>query len=495
MFDLRNHDPQKPTSSAPKPHSGLKPKADTQSPVTIASWAQLSFVNFAQNFKSLVEKTRIHGPDWLKQSIRSGWTGFLSFFKGLSGNLLIITAGFVFVVEILIIIPSLATFQERWLIDRVRAGEIASIALEASPKKTVKRDISDKLLKSFGARYLAIQSAKSPDIILRADDNRRGFDTIDLRQSHKTLAHDLAYVLGPWETLFGAKSRQLYVIAQPRLSQNDVIAIGVDAEPLRQDLMTYLLSILRWTISISFVFGAVLFLLLSYFIVRPMQRLTHSITRFKADPEDINASPKLSGRRDEIGEIEVELNQMQNEVRHALKSQSRLAALGQAVSKINHDLRNMLTSAQMASDRLASSGDPVVAKALPRLERALDRALSLAQNVLNYGKSDETPARIQIIRLKPLADAAAEDAGLALTATTAQGGVDKVRFTFKAVRGFTLEADPEHLHRLLVNLMRNAKQAIEAQPNRKSVGRVTLTALKTTEDVILVVADNGPRDC
>jgi len=44
------------------------------------------------------------------------------------------------------------------------------------------------------------------------------------------------------------------------------------------------------------------------------------------------------------------------------------------VAKINHDLRNMLTSAQIASDRLAAIGDPKVAQALPRLERALDRA-------------------------------------------------------------------------------------------------------------------------
>ncbi len=52
---------------------------------------------------------------------------------------------------------------------------------------------------------------------------------------------------------------------------------------------------------------------------------------------------------------------MQADLRAALASRARLAALGEAVAKINHEMRNMLTSAQMASERLAASGDPVVA--------------------------------------------------------------------------------------------------------------------------------------
>jgi hypothetical protein len=35
------------------------------------------------------------------------------------------------------------------------------------------------------------------------------------------------------------------------------------------------------------------------------------------------------------------------------------------VAKINHDLKNMLTSAQIASERLAALKDPKVSQALP----------------------------------------------------------------------------------------------------------------------------------
>ena len=67
---------------------------------------------------------------------------------------------------------------------------------------------------------------------------------------------------------------------------------------------------------------------------------------------------------------------MQGEMRQALRF---AGATGRARRSGGQDpdttIKNMLTSAQMASDRLAMSGDPQVAKALPRLERALDRAL------------------------------------------------------------------------------------------------------------------------
>ncbi|OYW80563.1 MAG: two-component sensor histidine kinase [Asticcacaulis sp. 32-58-5] len=364
-----------------------------------------------------------------------------SFFTGLSGRLMIVSAVFVVAVEVLILIPSLASFQERWLIDRIRQAEIASLALDASSEKTVTEDLSRQLLTSAGAKYLAIQTKV-----------RKG---------------------------------------------GELIEIIVPAEPLKQELKTYLGSMLRMSMTISLAAGFLVFVGLSIFIVRPIQNLTRVVATFKANPEDMTNAPKLSGRRDEIGHIEEELAAMQAEVRHALTSRARLAALGQAVSKINHDLRNMLTSAQMASDRLAASPDPMVAKALPRLERALDRALNLAQNVLNYGKSDEVAPQIQIVRLRDMAYAAAEDAGLGLTPKSPE----PVRFALKASKGFHFDADPEHMHRLLVNLMRNARQAIERQPNRQiydsvarkgPLGRVTLTATKTADDVILRLSDNGP---
>src|SRR5581483_7637032 len=160
---------------------------------------------------------------------------------------------------------------------------------------------------------------------------------------------------------------------------------------LKHGLISYLWKLVLVAAFVSTLAGLLVYLSLNLFLVRPMQRITYAMERFRADPEDEEAAVPLSGRRDEIGRAEVELARMQADLRAALNSRARLAALGEAVAKINHDLRNMLTSAQIASERLAQSGDPSVAAALPRLERALDRAAALTSNVLEYGKSEERP--------------------------------------------------------------------------------------------------------
>src|SRR5690606_23793734 len=151
---------------------------------------------------------------------------------------------------------------------------------------------------------------------------------------------------------------------------------------------------------------------------------------------------------------EVELDLMQADLRTALSSRARLAALGEAVAKINHDLRNMLTSAQIASERLAALNDPKVSQALPRLERALDRAVKLASDVLTYGKTQEPPPEPRPMLLAPALEAAAEEARLA---------DDGVRLVSDVGAGDRVNADPDHLHRMLVNLLRNAREAIELQ--------------------------------
>lgn len=61
----------------------------------------------------------------------------------------------------------------------------------------------------------------------------------------------------------------------------------------------------------------------------------------------------------------------------------RAAALAAALAKINHDLRNTLSTAVLAADRLAKVEDPLVARILPRLLDGLERATELATATLN----------------------------------------------------------------------------------------------------------------
>jgi signal transduction histidine kinase len=79
--------------------------------------------------------------------------------------------------------------------------------------------------------------------------------------------------------------------------------------------------------------------------------------RFPRNPESASRSSP-SQRGDEIGVAERELSDMQRDLVSMLHQKSRLAALGLAVSKINHDLRNLLASSQLLSDQLASVRTP-----------------------------------------------------------------------------------------------------------------------------------------
>jgi signal transduction histidine kinase len=229
--------------------------------------------------------------------------------------------------------------------------------------------------------------------------------------------------------------------------------------------------------------GAVVYLSLNFVLVRPMRRITLSMERFRADPEDPKARISPSKRGDEIGRAESELGRMQVDLRAALASRARLAALGEAVAKINHDLRNMLTSAQIASERMAASGDPQVTQALPRLERALNRAILLASNVLAFGRSEEPAPDKKPVAIRAALEAAAEDAGLTADGVQLDSAIDAAAL---------INADPEQLHRILVNLLRNAREAIEAEETRRGVGVVSVSAWSDAGGTTLQLTDDGP---
>ena len=393
---------------------------------------------------------------------------------GLSPRLLILTALFTLAVLAAIVLPSAAAFHERWLQDRLQSAELASVGVEALPYSAVEDETAAELLRIGGVQSVVVGEQGVRRLLLQAPNLPRAPELIDLRE--RNIGERL---MDPWRTLFGHPDRSLRVQAAPRYRSGDLIEILAPAQPLKIELRGFLLNTLLTALLISALAGGLLFAALAYLVVQPLRRVTNSIERFAADPESAGEPP--SPRRDEIGRVERELARMQDEVRQSLRSRARLVALGEAVAKINHDLRNMLTSAQMASERLAVSADPHVAKALPRLERALGRASTLARNVLDYGKSEEPAPQRSRLALASAVRTAAEDAGL-----DPQGVRLKTRLPARMV----VEADPDQLHRILVNLMRNARQAIEAAG--LDDGAIEVTAHETDGRCRIRLADNGP---
>ena len=398
---------------------------------------------------------------------------------GLSSRLLLLTAVFAVAVWLLIMAPNAASFHERWLTDRLQAAELASVGVEALPYNAVDDDTAEQLLRIGGVSAVAISDQGVLRQLLRAPDLPRAPDFIDLRRPNLG-----ARLWDPVRTLFAAPDRSIRVRDRPRYRSGDFIDVVAPAQPLKLELRAFLLNGLLVSLIVSLAAGGLLYAGLSYLVLQPLRRVTRSIEGFATDPETVAATP--SDRQDEIGRVERELARMQDEVRQSLRARSRLVALGEAVAKINHDLRNMLTSAQMASERLADSADPQVAKAMPRLERALGRAAALTRNVLDYGKSEEPPPVLTRIALASAATAAAEDAGLER---------DGVRFAKSIPARLAVQADSDQLHRILVNLMRNARQAIEGdmtRGERRGRGVVRLSAEALGDAVSIRISDDGP---
>ena len=396
---------------------------------------------------------------------------------GLSARLLILTVLIALAAGLSILVPSLADYQESGYFDRARAAELASLAVDVAPARTVSTTIKTQLLKAAGVVSVAVQSGGFRRLEVQAASMPRTPELVDLRNRSFT-----TWISQPFLTLFSGDDRYVRVVAKPRFRDGDFIEVVIPNAPLRKDLAAYLLKVGWVSLFIAVVAGAGMFLLLDAFLVRPIQKLTIAMERFRADPDDPSARVALSHRRDELGRAETELDRMQADLRTALASRARLAALGEAVAKINHDLRNMLSSAQLASERLASLRDPRVSQALPRLERALDRAITLATDVLNYGKTQEAAPQPSEIVLLPALQLAAEDAGF---------GDHGVGLQTNVAAGARVLADPDQLHRILVNLLRNTREALEAD-GRAEDGLIRVSLDQEDGASVVRLADNGP---
>jgi signal transduction histidine kinase len=378
--------------------------------------------------------------------------------------------------------PALASFEEQWLLDAARAAELASLAPNVAPDRKVSEQLKAELLRGAGVEIVAISSDRVRSLVFSGPKTNVQPYLVDLRGN---VGLD---VLAPFQTLFSAPGSRMRVMAPPRFRRDlnakaDFVEfVAPDAE-LKTALRGYLLRVVAIIGFVSAMAGVLVYLTLNLFLVRPMQRITYAMERFRADPDDPHARVPLSHRRDEIGRAETELDRMQADLRAALNSRARLAALGEAVANINHDLKNMLTSAQIASERLAALTDPKVREAMPRLERALDRAVKLASGVLTYGKTQEAAPDPQTVPLAAAVEAAAEEARI---------GKEGIRLVSQLGPSDQVVADPDQLHRILVNLMRNAREAIEHQEGRRRRGQVTVSVVYAETVTLVRVADNGP---
>jgi signal transduction histidine kinase len=291
-------------------------------------------------------------------------------------------------------------------------------------------------------------------------------------------------VVESFRTLIGSRNRILRAIGDAPMG-GDYVEITLDEGPLRDAMLDFSRRILLGSLIISLLLAALGAVALHLMVLRPVHRLTSSIISFGADPEDPSRIIRPSGTAHEIGAAEEALASMQEALLRELHQKKRLAALGLAVAKINHDLRNMLAPAQLLSDRLADVSDPLARRLAPKLVATIDRAILFCQSTLVYGRAAEPAPKTRLLELRGVVADAAE--------TVSPAGIGVVPIANDVARGFEIQGDPEQLFRVFLNLLRNAVEALESagpQPGRESAVRVS--ARRERGRVIIIVCDTGP---
>jgi signal transduction histidine kinase len=401
---------------------------------------------------------------------------------GLSGKVLLLTILFVMLGEILIFLPSIANFRITWLKNRVAQAEIAALAVEAAPDRMLSGDLRNELLMGAGVHVVALKKGDTRQLVLRGDRDPMIDAIFDLR--------GVGWLEAIWDafrSLAAGDGRVIGVIDTPPNMSGDQIEMALDEEPLRAAMLRYAFSILVISVILSLMVAGLVFLALHRALVRPMRRLTANMVAFGDDPENPSRIIAPGNRRDEIGIAERELQAMQSELVTLLQQKNHLAALGLAVSKVSHDLRNMLASAQLISDRLAMVNDPTVQRFVPKLIASLDRAIDLCVQTLKFGRAQEAPPKREKFPLKALIDEAID--------STAVQASSRIVLYNNVPPGMQIDADRDQLFRILTNLARNAIQAIEgaqAEDERVPDGAVTFRAWREGTIVTLEVSDTGP---
>ena len=399
---------------------------------------------------------------------------------GLSGKLLALTALFVMVSEILIFVPSVANFRLNYLEDQLNRGRTAALSLDAAPDGTVAEPLARKLLRIVDARALVLKTGDQRRLLAVADMPPEVAVTFDQREPVGP-----GTVLDAFDVMLNGEKRLARVIDDGP-EAGETIEILTDETALRKAMFAFSINVLLLSLVISLVTGALVYVTLDLMIVRPVRRLTATMVDFANAPEDASRIVVASGRADEIGVAELELERMQLEIHGQFQQKSRLAALGLAVSKINHDLRNLLASAQLMSDRLQSVSDPMVQKLAPRLIATLDRAIGFCQSTLSYGAAQERAPTRRMTSLAEIVEDVRAGLGLA-----AEGG--PVTFVAAVERGLMVDADPDQVFRTLLNLARNAVQAFESR-GAPDPARDQIRVLGRREGAVVVIelSDTGP---
>ncbi len=395
--------------------------------------------------------------------------------NSLSGRFLILTTVFVMLAEVLIFVPSIARFREDFLLNRLERAQIASLALLADDM--LADELEAELLVNAGVYNVVLRRDEVRQLMLSSPIPDRISKTFDLRDAS-------AWVLIRDATLrlFTPENEVIRVLGAPVKDAGLLIEVTMDSDPLRMAMTDYGLRILGLSFVISIITASFLFLAVRVVLVRPIKSVVGYMQRYASAPEDARGIISPNSKVTELREAEEALQMLQTDLTQALKQRERLAQLGGAVAKVSHDLRNILTSAQLFTDRIEASDDPLVARMAPKLVNSITRAVSLCESTLAFGRAEEPAPTLTMLRLREIAEDVATSERLALANAC-------VEIVNEVPEDLVVRADPEQIFRVIMNLVRNARQALSTSGKP---GRISVNASEQEKDWCIEISDTGP---
>ncbi|AEW18548.1 hypothetical protein P053_02002 [Brucella abortus 01-4165] len=401
----------------------------------------------------------------------------------LSNKLLLLTALAVLIAEVLIFVPSIANMRVRWMNSRLDTVGAVSEVLASSDSMEVPRDIQDKVLLATGTKAIALREAGASRLLALTEMPRKIDKVIDLDNISEAGA-----IWDTFDTLFngGNRTLRIYGTVSPSTSPGRIIEIVTSDAPLRHAMLVYARNVALISLIISVIAASLVYLIIHEMLLRPVRIMHRNMIDFATTPDNPALILVPENRKDEFGVAQRQIAHIQSDLQRTLKEQKHLADLGLAVSKINHDMRNILASAQLMSDRLADTNDPMVQRFAPKLIRTLSRAISYSESVIAYGRSQEEPPKPRRVLLRAIITDVQNTLNL-----SAESGIE---FQNLVPENFELDVDSEQLFRVLSNLCRNSVQAMERDQSSDAatIKRLTISAGRIGTTAIIGVEDTGP---
>ncbi|WP_244476112.1 HAMP domain-containing sensor histidine kinase [Rhizobium sp. Leaf306] len=401
-------------------------------------------------------------------------------FRGLSGRLLWLTIVFVMLAEILIFMPSVAGMRMNWLRDRLDTAAAAGIVIDGLQPAELPRAVQDDTLLATGTKVIALRKDGTSRLLAAVDVPPQIDEQYDLTDTPL-----LVTMRDALDTLFLGGGRVMRIYG-PIGESDMIIELVMTDDALRKDMLKYAKMMFLLSLLISIITAVLIFLAINRMMILPIRRLTKSMQKFSEQPEDPARVFTADRSRGELAVAGRHLSAMQTELQRTLKQQRNLADLGLAVSKINHDMRNILASAQLMSDRLTDVEDPMVRSFAPKLLRTIDRAVGYTTEVLAYGQASEAAPKRRRILLAELFQEVRD-----ILAIDPDAGIE---FHDQIAVDLEVDCDSEQIFRVIHNLCRNALQALVTfEPDDKSIARrITVSAHRVGSVVSIMVDDTGP---